>query len=140
MDMALSSADLAFQGQVRDFLTDELPDRLREGAARSPGVFVEPDIGGEWQAILHAKGWLATHWPVADGGTGWTPMQRYLFEKECALAGAPALAYLSEYSSALPLVLPLAGVRMLRCRIRHRLLRSLSTGRHTGGRSRVDLW
>ena len=94
MDMALSSADLAFQGHVRDFLAAELPDRLREGAARSPGVFVEPDIGGEWQAILHAKGWLATHWPVADGGTGWTPMQRYLFEKECALAGAPALSVL----------------------------------------------
>lgn len=95
MDMSLSPVDYAFQQEVRDFLSANLPAHVREGAARSPGVFVEPDIGGEWQAILQRKGWLAPHWPVADGGTGWTPMQRYLFEKECALAGAPALSVLS---------------------------------------------
>ncbi len=94
MDLALSTADAAFQREVRDFLAANLPDHIRDGAARTPGVFVEPDIGLEWQRILNAKGWLAMHWPVADGGTGWTPMQRYVFDKECALAGAPSLSVL----------------------------------------------
>ncbi|MGP1282162.1 MAG: acyl-CoA dehydrogenase family protein [Parasphingopyxis sp.] len=94
MDMDLTPEELAFREAVRAFLAEELPDRLREGAAQTPGVFVEPDIGLEWQRILHAKGWLATHWPEADGGTGWSPTQRYIFEKECALAGAPGLSVL----------------------------------------------
>lgn len=94
MDMDFTPDELAFQVEVRSFLASHLNARLIEGAKRTPGVFVEPDIGLEWQRILHEKGWLAIHWPEEDGGTGWTPVQRYIFEKECALAGAPALAVL----------------------------------------------
>ena len=94
MDLALSPEDEAFRQEVRTFLRDSLPDHVRHGARCTPGVFVEPDIGLEWQRILHAKGWLASHWPQEDGGTGWTPVQRYIFDKECAIAGAPALSVL----------------------------------------------
>lgn len=94
MDMNFTAADLAFQQEVRAFLDEKLSPRLREGAANTPSVFTEPDISREWQAILYEKGWLATSWPVEDGGTGWTPMQKYLFEKECQTAGAPSLPIL----------------------------------------------
>ncbi|MCL9997806.1 MAG: acyl-CoA dehydrogenase family protein [Erythrobacter sp.] len=94
MDMDFSPEDLAFREEVRSFLADNLPERLRDGARRTPGVFVEPDIGMEWHRILYKQGWVAPHWPKADGGTGWTPTQKFIFEKECALAGAPALAIL----------------------------------------------
>lgn len=94
MDMEFSPEDIAFREEVRGFLHDNLPDRLRDGARRTPGVFVEPDIGMEWHRILYQKGWVAPHWPKEDGGTGWTPTQKFIFEKECALAGAPALAIL----------------------------------------------
>ncbi|MEI6418728.1 MAG: acyl-CoA dehydrogenase family protein [Sphingomonadales bacterium] len=94
MHMTLSADDLAFQADVRDFLATHLGEHLREGARNTPSVFVEPDIGLEWQRILHAKGWLAPDWPVDCGGPGWTPTQRYLFERECALADAPALSIL----------------------------------------------
>jgi alkylation response protein AidB-like acyl-CoA dehydrogenase len=94
MDLALSLEEQAFREDVRTFLRDSLPDHVRHGARCTPGVFVEPDIGLEWQRILHAKGWLASHWPQEDGGTGWTPVQRYIFDKECAIAGAPALSVL----------------------------------------------
>lgn len=94
MDMDFSAEDIAFREEVRAFLQDKLPDRLRDGARRTPGVFVEPDIGMEWHRILYEKGWVAPHWPKADGGTGWSPTQKFIFEKECALAGAPALAIL----------------------------------------------
>ena len=95
MDLEFSPGDEAFRQEVRRFLDENLPDYLREGARATPGVFVEPDIGREWQAILHRKGWLAYNWPQECGGTGWTPIQRYIFEKECALADAPSLPVLS---------------------------------------------
>jgi len=94
MDMDFSPEDIAFREEVRAFLRDNLPERLRDGARRTPGVFVEPDIGMEWHRILYEKGWVAPHWPKEDGGTGWTPTQKFIFEKECALAGAPSLAIL----------------------------------------------
>ncbi len=95
MDLQFSPQDEAFRQEVRAFLDAALPDHLRAGMCGTPTVFVEPDIGREWQAILHAKGWLAYNWPVECGGTGWTTVQRYIFEKECALADAPSLPVLS---------------------------------------------
>ena len=94
MDIDFTPDEQTFREEVRAFLRDHLPDRLREGARRTPGVFVEPEIGLEWQRILNDRGWAAPNWPVACGGTGWTPVQRYIFDKECAIAGAPALAVL----------------------------------------------
>jgi len=95
MDLDLSPQELAFQGEVRAFLAANLPERVRTGAASSPSVFVEPDIGEDWNAVLNRQGWLGYQWPVEHGGTGWTAMERYIFEKECALAGAPNLTVLS---------------------------------------------
>ena len=94
MDMNFSPEDLAFREEVRDFLAENLPERLKDGARRTPGVFVEPDIGMEWHRVLNERGWVAPHWPKEDGGTGWTPTQKFIFEKECALAGAPAISIL----------------------------------------------
>ena len=85
-------AQQAFREEIRAFLAAHLPERLREGARCTPTVFAEPDIGREWQRILYDKGWLAYNWPAEFGGTGWSPVQRYLFEKECALADAPGPA------------------------------------------------
>ncbi len=94
MDMHFSAEDLAFRDEVRAFLDDKLSPRLREGAANTPSVFVEPDITREWQAILNKQGWLATLWPQEYGGPGWSATQKYMFEKECAIAGAPSLPVL----------------------------------------------
>ncbi|MAY19829.1 MAG: acyl-CoA dehydrogenase [Erythrobacteraceae bacterium] len=94
MDIELSPEDIAFRDEVRAFLAANLPAKVKRGAASSPTVFVEPDIGQDWNAILQDKGWLSYQWPEEVGGTGWTPVQRYLFEKECALAGAPNLTVL----------------------------------------------
>jgi alkylation response protein AidB-like acyl-CoA dehydrogenase len=94
MHVELSPKDAQFRDEVRAFLHSHLPDAVREGSAATPSVFVEPDIGQTWNAVLQAKGWLGYQWPAEHGGTGWTPLQRYLFEKECALAGAPNLTVL----------------------------------------------
>lgn len=94
MDIELSPEDARFRDEVRAFLRDNLPAEVKAGAAATPSVFVEPDIGQAWNAVLNGRGWLGYQWPAEHGGTGWTPLQRYLFEKECASAGAPNLTVL----------------------------------------------
>ena len=92
--MLAGQGQTAFRDMVREFLRTCLPECLREGSRSTPTVFAEPGIGREWQAILNARGWLAYQWPREHGGTGWSPLQRYIFEKECALADAPGLPVL----------------------------------------------
>jgi len=95
MHMELSEADRRFQTEVRAFLDAHLGEDIRAGARATPTVFAEPDISQAWQQILYAKGWLGYNWPREHGGTGWSVTQRYIFEKECALADAPDLPVLS---------------------------------------------
>ena len=95
MDIALTVSERDFRLEVERFLDEHLPDRLRLGARATTTVFAEPNLGSEWQAILHRKGWLAYSWPKDSGGPGWSPVQRYIFEKACALAHAPELPVLS---------------------------------------------
>jgi alkylation response protein AidB-like acyl-CoA dehydrogenase len=83
--------DAAFRRTVRDFLAREFTPELRAAAARQSGVFATPDLARRWIAILHRQGWSAPHWPREHGGTGWTPIQRYIWDQECAEAGAPIL-------------------------------------------------
>lgn len=94
MDFSFSAEEEAFRQDVRSFLSENLSERIRAGSRASPGVFVEPDIGQEWQSILAEKGWLTYYWPKEYGGMGWTPTQRYIYEKELALADAPFLPVL----------------------------------------------
>lgn len=87
MDLSLSPADVAFRDRIRGFLASALPkDMAERGLA---GRRVEPGDIRRWQQILHAHGLGAVHWPVDWGGLAATPIQQYLFELECALAGAP---------------------------------------------------
>ena len=94
LEFDVSPEDRSFREMVREFLRTDLPEALRAGSRATPTVFAEPEISRVWQAILYDKGWLAYNWPREFGGTGWSPTQRYLFEKECALADAPGLPVL----------------------------------------------
>jgi alkylation response protein AidB-like acyl-CoA dehydrogenase len=95
MHFEFSEGDKAFRDEIRAFLDSELTTELRRGARATPTVFAEPDLSRKWQAVLNRRGWLGYHWPVEHGGPGWSATQRYIFEKECALAGAPDLPVLS---------------------------------------------
>lgn len=91
MDLTLSAEQLAFRDEVRAFLATALTPELRRGAALTSGVFAEPEVYRDWQAALEARGWLIYHWPQAAGGPGWDAVRRWIFETECAEAGAPVL-------------------------------------------------
>ena len=91
MNLNFSDEELQFQGEVRQFLAENLPKHIIEGTANNGSVFVEKDIALQWQDILVKKGWAVPQWPVEHGGTDWTPTQKYIFSKECYHAGAPML-------------------------------------------------
>ena len=50
-----------------------------------------PELQIRWQKILHAKGWAGVNWPVEYGGTGWTPVQKYIYAREEGNANAPVV-------------------------------------------------
>lgn len=81
----------AFRTEVRSFLAESLTPELARAGRRVTSVFAHPDHSTAWQKILTAKGWGAIDWPVEYGGTGWSPLQKYVFSAECARAGTPSL-------------------------------------------------
>ena len=92
LSMQFSADDEAFREEVRDFLNTHLSPALRDAAARQTTVFPEREVALQWQRVLQeAKGWAAPAWPKAFGGPGFSANQRYIFNQECARAGAPGL-------------------------------------------------
>lgn len=89
MNIDLSPDDLAFRDTVRSFLRMHLSEEMRQGQSLTSGVFPEPAVSRPWHHALGQQGWLAPLWPVENGGTGWTGIQRFIFEYEAAMAGAP---------------------------------------------------
>jgi acyl-CoA dehydrogenase len=84
-------SDAAFLSEVRGFLAEALTPDLREAGRRTLGVHSDIDACRIWHRRLHQRGWIAPGWPVSHGGAGWTPRQRFLFDRECALNDAPVL-------------------------------------------------
>lgn len=90
--MVLTDADKAFRDDVRRFLQEALTDELRQAGRRCSGIFSDHPEGIAWHRLLAQRGWSAPRWPVAHGGTDWTPRQHYLFNRELCEADAPPLA------------------------------------------------
>ena len=91
MDIQLSPTDAAFRQEVRAFLEANLDAELREAGAKTSGISSAHGPLMRWHKILFEQGWVAPGWPVECGGTGWSDMQRYIWQAECARADAPKL-------------------------------------------------
>ena len=87
MDLSFTPEELAFRDEVRQFLADRLPPALANKV--KGGKRLTKDDYLLWHGRLREKGWLALNWPVEYGGTGWTPVQKHIFEEECVKAGTP---------------------------------------------------
>jgi len=83
--------DSHFVAEVRGFLKHALTDDLREAGRRMIGVHADIEACRIWHRRLYEQGWIAPAWPVGWGGPGWTPFQRFVFDRECALNDAPVL-------------------------------------------------
>ena len=89
MDLDYSPEERAFRDEVRGWLRANLSRDLRDKVVDYRELTRDDLL--RWHKLLAAKGWIAPSWPVEWGGTGWSVVQRYIFEEECGYAGAPPL-------------------------------------------------
>ena len=89
MDLEFTDELRNFQQEVRAFIEERLPVDLRKKVERFLKLGKEDYL--RWQDILAERGWLVYSWPVEYGGTGWSPVQRYIFEEEMGRANAPRI-------------------------------------------------
>ncbi|HVK99438.1 MAG TPA: acyl-CoA dehydrogenase family protein [Dongiaceae bacterium] len=86
MDIQFKPEDLAFRDEVRAFLQAKLTPAIKDAVV---GGHIDKELIIQWQKILYAQGWVAPNWPKKYGGTDWDITKKYIFENECAAAGAP---------------------------------------------------
>ncbi|KAI3601984.1 Acyl-CoA dehydrogenase, long-chain specific [Cupriavidus necator H850] len=89
MDLRFTAEEQAFREEVRTFAQASLPEDIRNKVLTHQRV--EKDDYIRWHRILQARGWGAPTWPRQWGGTGWTALQRLIFEIETFRAGAPRM-------------------------------------------------
>ncbi len=89
MDLSYTTKEQAFRDDVRGWLAKRLSPRLSTKVRKAQRL-TKADFD-EWHDLLGERGWMAWHWPVEDGGTGWTPVQKHIFEEEMIAAGAPRI-------------------------------------------------
>ena len=87
MDLNYTPEELAFRDEVRAFVRDKLPPQIARKVIEHKRLVKDDWV--TWQKALYAQGWIAPGWPKEYGGTGWNPVQRHIFEEECAAAGGP---------------------------------------------------
>jgi acyl-CoA dehydrogenase len=91
MNLDLTDEERQFRAAVLTFLRDQYTPELRLAAERQAGMFADWELAQRWHRLLYEQGWIAPSWPKEHGGTGWTVTQRYIFDRECGLAGTPVL-------------------------------------------------
>ncbi|MCW2365612.1 alkylation response protein AidB-like acyl-CoA dehydrogenase [Sphingobium sp. B7D2B] len=84
-----TQSEQAFAEEVRAFVRAQCPADVREKVTNAVGITAAERLA--WHKALHARGWAAPHWPVEHGGTGWSPVQTYIFSETLAEEGAPDL-------------------------------------------------
>ncbi len=82
-----SPGDAAFRGEVRGWIEACLPDDLRGLATRPPFARAM-----WWHRQLHARGWIALHWPKEHGGGEASLERQLIVREELARAGAPEIS------------------------------------------------
>ena len=89
MRLEFSAEDDAFRAEVREFVRQNLSPELKRKAEL--GLRLERADYVEWFTRLYERGWITPSWPKEAGGPGWTPLQRYIFDEETLVGGAPRI-------------------------------------------------
>ena len=91
MDMAFTAEDEAWREEVRTFMRENLSPQVAHKVHN--GFAVSREEIREWHTKMYEKRWVAPNWPAEWGGPdpAWTVNQKYIFDEESTLAGAPRL-------------------------------------------------
>ena len=88
MDLSFGPELDNFRQEVRSFIRENLPEDMRKKCEQER-MYLSPEDQLRWHNILAAHNCQCPHWPKEVGGTGWSEMQRYIWEEELAYADAP---------------------------------------------------
>lgn len=89
MNLEFTKEELIFRDNVRAKLEAHYPDDICQ--KQENGVELDKEDYVRWQKVLYSLGWIAPNYPEEFGGTGWNPVQKYIFEAEKARLNAPAV-------------------------------------------------
>lgn len=81
------------RSRIAQILPTDISDRHRRILSNSS--YLEDQR--RWFSILDAEGWSVPAWPVEFGGTGWTALQRFIFEDEMYAADAPEFNWMGSH-------------------------------------------
>jgi len=87
MNDTFTAEDLEFRAEVRKYFETEFPQDILD--MQNKGIPLSREDVVRWHKHIYEKGWAAANWPTEYGGTGWTPVQKYIFADEQARANAP---------------------------------------------------
>ena len=84
MNLDLTEEELAFRGEARTWLRENLPTEERPPEGQEMRAF---DLA--WQRTLYDGGWAGISWPVDFGGRGLSDIQQMIWYEEFARANPP---------------------------------------------------
>jgi alkylation response protein AidB-like acyl-CoA dehydrogenase len=87
--LELTPEQAAFRDEVRRFFASDYPRPVIDKLAAGQRLEKADHIAA--QRAINQRGWLGVGWPREFGGTGWTPVERYIFDQELELAGAASI-------------------------------------------------
>ncbi|MDA0763354.1 MAG: acyl-CoA dehydrogenase family protein [Proteobacteria bacterium] len=89
MNFEYSEKEKVFRDDVKKWLKETLPSTLSEKVKKYQRLNREDyEI---FMKNLNDRGWLAWHWPTEYGGTGWSAIEKHIFEEEIINASAPRI-------------------------------------------------
>jgi alkylation response protein AidB-like acyl-CoA dehydrogenase len=81
--------ELAFRGELRRFLDEQLPANWAQIAKDGPGSDAQAEFSKEFCPKLAEKGWLTQNWPRAYGGRDASPWRHAILGEEMWQRGEP---------------------------------------------------
>jgi len=87
MNVTFTQEELAFRDEVRRYFDNGFPAEILR--KQNNVIPLTRDDVIHWHKALYEQGWVAPNWPTEHGGTGWSPVQKYIFADEQGRANAP---------------------------------------------------
>jgi len=97
LDFKFSENDEQFRRDIRRKIADILPADIKDRHRHVATFGSDADDQRRWFRILDEQGWSVPGWPVAHGGPGWSPLQRFIFEDEMYQADAPEFNWMGTH-------------------------------------------
>ena len=89
MQLRFTPEEEAFRNELREYFTTVIPEDIRR--RNEAGETIYPDDVVATTKLLNKGGYAVPHWPVANGGRDWSPVQHHIWREEMALNFVPDL-------------------------------------------------